>query len=158
MAKGPTHLTPEGYEKLRKELEHLKTVKRRALSKAIGEARSHGDISENAEYDAAKEAQGLNEKKIAELEAKLATAQILDSAAMSSDEVLIGATVKLKDMDSGEELEYTLVAEEEADFAANKISMQSPVGSGLVNHKKGEIVEIQVPRGVLKYKILKISR
>ena len=158
MAKGPTHLTPEGYEKLRKELEYLKTTKRRELSKAIGEARAHGDISENAEYDAAKEAQGMNEKKISELDAKLASAQILDSAAMSKDEVLIGATVKLKDMDSGEELEYTLVAEEEADFDANKISVQSPVGAGLINHKKGDIAEIQVPRGVLKYKILKISR
>ena len=158
MVKGGTHLTPEGYEKLRKELEYLKTVKRRELSKAIGEARAHGDISENAEYDAAKEAQGMNEKKISELDAKLATAQILDSAAMSSDEVLIGATVKLKDMDSNEEIEYTLVSEEEADFDANKISVQSPVGTGLLNHKKGEVVEIQVPRGILKYKILNISR
>lgn len=158
MAKGATHLTPEGYEKLRKELEYLKTTKRRELSKAIGEARAHGDISENAEYDAAKEAQGLNEKRISELDAKLATAQILDNAAMSNDEVLIGATVKLKDMDSGEELEYTLVAEEEADFAENKISVQSPVGTGLMNHKVGEVAEIEVPRGILKYKILKISR
>jgi len=158
MAKGGTYLTPEGYEKLRKELEYLKTVKRRELSKAIGEARAHGDISENAEYDSAKDAQGMNEKKIAELEAKLATAEILDNSRMSNDEVLIGATVKLKDMDSGEELEYMIVAEEEADFAENKISIQSPVGSGLVNHRKGDVVEIQVPRGVLKYKILKISR
>ena len=106
MGKGGSHLTRGGYEKLRKELECLKTVKRRQLSKAIGEARAHGDISENAEYDAAKDAQGMNEKKIAELEAKLATAQILDSASMSKDEVLIGATVKLKDMDSGEEIKY----------------------------------------------------
>ncbi len=158
MIKGGSHLTPEGYEKLRKELEYLKTVKRRELSKAIGEARAHGDISENAEYDAAKEAQGMNEKKIAELDAKLSSAQILDNEAMSKDEVLIGATVKLKDMESGEELEYTIVAEEEADFAANKISIQSPVGSGLINHKKGDLVEIHVPRGILKYKVLKISR
>ncbi len=158
MAKGITHLTPEGYEKLRKELEYLKTTKRRELSRAIGEARAHGDISENAEYDSAKDAQGMNEKKIAELEAKLATAQILDNSQMSNDEVLIGATVKLKDMDSGESLEYTLVAEEEADFDANKISIQSPVGSGLVNHKKGDVVEIQVPRGILKYKVLEIRR
>ncbi|MFA5143707.1 MAG: transcription elongation factor GreA [Candidatus Omnitrophota bacterium] len=158
MAKGPTHLTPEGYEKLRKELERLKTVKRRELSKAIGEARAHGDISENAEYDSAKEAQGLNEKKIAELEAKLVTARILDSSEMSTDEVLIGATVKLKDMDSGEEFAYSIVAEEEADFAQNKISIQSPVGEGLMNHKKGDVVEIQVPRGILRYKILGISR
>ena len=158
MAMGGMHLTPEGYEKLRKELEYLKTVKRRELSKAIGEARAHGDISENAEYDAAKEAQGMNEKKISELDAKLAVAQIIDSSEMSKDEVLIGATVKLKDMDSGEELEYTIVAEEEADFAQNKISLQSPVGTGLLNHKKGDLVEIEVPRGILKYKILKISR
>ena len=158
MAKGGAHLTPEGYEKLRKELEHLKTTKRRELSKAIGEARAHGDISENAEYDSAKDAQGMNEKKIAELDAKLANAQILDNAEISKDEVLIGATVKLKDMDSGEELEYMIVAEEEADFAANKISMQSPVGTGLLNHKKGDVVEIQVPRGILRYKVLKISR
>ncbi len=158
MAKGGTHLTPEGYEKLRKELERLKTTKRREISKAIGEARAHGDISENAEYDAAKDAQGLNEKKIAELEAKLATAQILDNAQMSTDEILIGATAKLKDVDSGDELEYKIVAEEEADFDANKISIQSPVGSALVGHKKGDVVEIQVPRGILKYKVLNISR
>jgi transcription elongation factor GreA len=158
MAKGVTYLTREGYEKLRKELEQLKTVKRRQLSKAIGEARAHGDISENAEYDAAKEAQGLNEKKVSELEEKLATAQILDNENMSKDEVLIGATVKLKDVGSGEELEYTLVAEEEADYSQNKISVTSPVGSGLVNHKKGDTVEIKVPAGVLKYKILGISR
>jgi len=155
---GTTHLTPEGYEKLRKELERMKTTKRRELSKAIGEARAHGDISENAEYDAAKEAQGLNEKRIAELEAKLAAAQIIDDAQMSRDEVLIGATVKLKDASSGEELEYKIVAEEEADFDTNRISIQSPVGSALVGHKKGETVEIRVPRGVLKYKILKITR
>ncbi len=136
----------------------MKTTKRRELSKAIGEARAHGDISENAEYDSAKDAQGMNEKKIAELDAKLANAQILDNAEISKDEVLIGATVKLKDMDSGEELEYMIVAEEEADFAANKISIQSPVGTGLLNHKKGDVVEIQVPRGILRYKVLKISR
>lgn len=157
MSKGG-HLTRDGYEKLRKELEHLKTVKRRALSKAIGEARSHGDISENAEYDAAKEAQGLNEKKISELETKLASAQIIDEEKMAKDEVLIGATVKLKDLKSGEELEYTLVAEEEADYSQGKISISSPVGSGLVNHKEKDVVEINVPAGILKYKILKISR
>jgi transcription elongation factor GreA len=158
MSTGGTHLTPEGYEKLRKELENLKTTNRREISRAIGEARAHGDISENAEYDAAKDAQGMNEKKIAELEAKLATAQIIDNSQMTNDEVLIGATVKLKDLDSGEELEYTIVSEEEADYAQNKISIQSPVGSALVGHKKDEEVEIHVPRGVLKYKVLKISR
>ena len=158
MAKGKAYLTPEGYEKLRKELEYLKNVRRKELSKAIGEARSHGDISENAEYDAAKEAQGLNEKKIAELQERLASAQLIDDENMPKDEVLIGATVKLKDVSSGEELEYMLVSEEEADYSQNKISVSSHVGSGLLNHKKGDVVEIKAPRGVLRYKILSIAR
>jgi transcription elongation factor GreA len=152
------YLSRDGYEKLRKELETLKTTKRRQLSKAIGEARAHGDISENAEYDAAKEAQGLNEKKISEMEDKLARAKIIDEDNMPKDEVLIGATVKLKDMESGEELEYTLVAAEEADFAQGKISVSSPVGSGLLNHKEGDIAKIAIPAGTLRYKILKITR
>ena len=152
------YLSREGYEKLRKELEHLKTTKRRHLSKAIGEARAHGDISENAEYDAAKEAQGLNEKKIFELEDKLSRARILDNENIPKDEVLIGATVKLKDMNSGEELEYMLVSEEEADYSLGKISVTSPVGSGLLNHKEKEVVDIKIPAGTLKYKILSITR
>lgn len=153
-----SHLTREGHEKLMKELERLKTVKRRELSKAIAAARAHGDISENAEYDAAKEAQGLNEKKIAELEQKLATARIIDDDAMPKDVILIGATVKLKDAKSGEEIEYTLVAEEEADYAQGKISVTSPVGSALIDHKVNDTVEIKVPAGVLKYKVLRITR
>lgn len=156
--KKKAYLTMEGYEKLHRELEYLKNVKRKELSKAIGEARAQGDISENAEYDAAKEAQGLNEKRISELETSLATAQILDNENMTSDEILIGATVKLKDSKSGEELEYTLVAEEEADYASGKISVTSPVGGALINHKVGDTVEIKVPAGVLKYKVLSISR
>ena len=157
MAKG-SHLTRGGYEKLIKELEYLKSVKRKELSKAIGEARAHGDISENAEYEAAKDAQGLNEKRIFELENTLATSQILDDTHMSKDEVLIGATVRLKDAKSGEELEYTLVAEEEADYSQGKISVSSPVGSGLLSLKVGDTAEIKVPAGVLKYKVLKITR
>lgn len=151
------YLTKTGYQKLAEELEYLKTTKRRALSKAIGEARAHGDISENAEYDAAKDAQGMNEKRISELEEKLGSARILDEN-MPSDEVLIGARVKLKDTDSGEELEYTLVSGEEADYEQNKISISSPIGAGLLNHKINEVVEIKIPAGILKYKILKISR
>jgi len=151
------YLTREGFEKLMQELEYLKKVRRKELSKAIGDARAHGDISENAEYDAAKEAQGLNEKKIAELETKLAQARILDQASMPKDEVLIGATVKLKDMATDEELEYTFVAEEEADYTQNKISIASPVGKTLLGHKIGEVVEITIPAGALKYKILGIS-
>jgi len=153
-----SYLTKEGYEKLQKELEYLKTTKRRELSRAIGEARAHGDISENAEYDAAKEAQGLNEKRVSELENTLATAQILDNDAMTSDEVLIGATVRLKDVKSGEEIVYMLVSEDEADYAQGKISVSSPVGSGLLNRKVGETAEIKVPAGVLKYTVLNISR
>lgn len=151
------YLTKKGHQKLAEELEYLKTTKRRQLSKAIGEARAHGDISENAEYDAAKDAQGMNEKRIAELEQKLASARILDEN-ISTDEVLIGARVKLKDLDSGEELEYTLVAGEEANYEENKISVSSPIGSALLNHKLNEVVEIAIPAGILKYKILKISR
>ncbi|MDP2938002.1 MAG: transcription elongation factor GreA [Candidatus Omnitrophota bacterium] len=152
------YLTRNGYEKLIKELDFLKKEKRRQLSKAIGEARSHGDISENAEYDAAKEAQGLNEKRIAELEYKLTHVRILDYENIAKDEVLIGATVTLKDLDSQEVLEYTLVSEIEADYAEGKISVTSPVGASLLNHKEKQVVEIKVPAGVLRYEILKISR
>ena len=152
------YLTRSGHKKLMEELEHLKTVKRRQLSKAIGEARAHGDISENAEYDAAKDAQGLNEKRISELENRLALARILDDTNISSDEVLIGATVKLKDLDSGEELEYTLVSDMEADYDSGKISVASPIGINLLNHKINEEIEIKVPAGIIRYKILKISR
>jgi len=152
------YLTRSGYEKLSEELERLKTVKRREFSKAIGEARAHGDISENAEYDAAKDAQGMNEKRISELEFKLANAQIIDDASMPKDEILIGATAKLKDMDTEEELAYTFVSEVEADYTQNKISISSPVGKALLGHKIGEVVEIKIPAGILKYKILNISR
>ena len=152
------YLTRKGYQKLAEDLEYLKTVKRRQLAKAVGEARAHGDISENAEYDAAKDAQGLNEKRIFELEQKLAGARILDDEDIKSDEVLIGATVKLKDLNTGEEIQYMLVSGVEADYSQNKISVSSPVGEGLLNHKEGEEVEIKIPAGVLRYKILKISR
>lgn len=154
---GDIYLTQEGYEKLASELEYLKTVKRRQLSKAIGEARAHGDISENAEYDAARDAQGHNEKQIIELEDKLARVRILDKN-IPGDEVLIGATVKLKDMNTEEELTYTLVSELEANYAQGKISITSPVGLGLLGSKENEVVEIKIPAGTLKYKIIKISR
>lgn len=158
MAKGDVYLTQQGYEKMLKELEYLKLVKRRELSRAIAEARAHGDLSENAEYDSAKDAQGMNEKKIAELEDKLSRARIIENEAIPADEILIGATARLKDLDSGEELEYTLVSEEEADFSCNKISVTSPLGSGLLGRKEGESAEIKVPAGTLRYAVLKISR
>jgi transcription elongation factor GreA len=158
MSKGDVYLTHEGFEKLRKELEQLQNVKRREISKAIAEARAHGDLSENAEYTYAKEAQALNEKKIAELEDKLSRAKLIDESAMSKDEILIGAKVKLKDLDSGEELEYALVSEEEADYSSCKISVTSPVGEALIGHKENETVQIKVPAGTLRYKIIKITR
>ncbi|MDD3275008.1 MAG: transcription elongation factor GreA [Candidatus Omnitrophica bacterium] len=151
------YLTREGYERLVSELERLKTVKRRQLAKAIGEARAYGDLSENAEYDAAKDAQAHNEKEISDLEEKLSRVRILDGD-IPKDEVLIGAKVKLTDMDTQEELEYTLVSELEADYEQGKISVTSPVGAGLLGHKENEIVEIKIPAGKLKYKITGISR
>jgi len=156
--KRDAYITHKGYEELRKKWEYLKTVRRRELSKDIGKARGHGDISENAEYDAAKEAQAFNEKKIAELEETLSNVQLLDDTNIPKDEALLGATVKLKDLTSGEELQYTLVSEPEADFSQGRISVTSPVGKSLLGHKKNQIVEIKVPAGILKYKILKISR
>ena len=152
------YLTRAGHIKLLEELQHLKTVKRRQFSRAIGEAREHGDITENAEYDAAKDAQAQNERKIVELEQKLSQVRIIDDEDMPADVVLIGATVELKDLDSGEELQYLLVSEVEADYTQGKISVTSPVGSGLLNHKENETVEIKIPVGTLRYKILKISR
>ncbi|MCQ9207416.1 MAG: transcription elongation factor GreA [Omnitrophica bacterium] len=152
------YISHETYEKLRKEIEILKTVRRRELSKAIEKAREHGDISENAEYDAAKDAQGFNEKKIAELEEKLSMAQILDDSKIPKDEALIGATITLKDTETGETLEYTLVSELEGDISQGKISVTSPVGQGLLGHKKNQTVKIKVPAGTLTYKILKIAR
>jgi transcription elongation factor GreA len=151
------YLTQKGHQKLIEELELLKTIKRRQLSKAVGEARAHGDISENAEYDAAKDAQALNEKRIAELEMKLSSARILEDN-ISKDEVLIGATVKIKDLDRQEELEYTLVSELEANYEEGKISIVSPVAKALLNHKINDIVEVNLPAGILRYKILGIWR
>ena len=158
MSMDDVYLTREGYEKLMHELQHLKTVKRREISKAIGAARELGDISENAEYDAAKENQAHNEKKIAELGDKLSRARIIEHENIPKDRALIGATLKLKDLDTEEELQYTLVSEVESDFEQNKISITSPVGKALLNHKKNDVVEINVPAGALKYKILDISR
>lgn len=158
MSNGDIYLTQGGYEKLVEELKFLKTVKRRELSKEVGAAREHGDISENAEYNAAKEALALNEKRIAELEDNLNRARILDDLEIPKDEVAIGAKVKIQDLDSGEELEYTLLSGLEADPSQNKISVSSPIGKGLMLHKVDEIVEIKVPAGTLRYKILQISR
>jgi transcription elongation factor GreA len=155
---GGSYITPEGSEKLHKELVFLKSVRRRELSAEIGKARAHGDLRENAEYKAAKEAQALNEKRIAELEEKLTNSEILNDDKIPRDEALIGAMLKIKDMDTDEICEYMLVSEVEADFAAGKISITSPIGQGLLGHKKNDIVKIAAPAGMLRYKILEIHR
>ncbi len=152
------YLTQEGYQKLVQELEYLKTVRRREIAREIEKARGFGDLSENAEYDAAKDAQAHNEKKLNELSFKLSHARIIDHEKMASDEVLIGAKVSLKDLDTGEELVYMLVSEMEADYAQGKISVSSPVGRGLLNHKENEEIDIKIPAGILRYKIVKITR
>lgn len=151
-------LTREGRDKICSELQSLKGEKRREIAKALAEARAHGDLSENAEYDAAKEAQAMNEKKIAELEATLMRAQLIDNNVIPKDEALVGATVKVKDCTTNEKFDYTLVSEEESDFELNKISVSSPVGKALLGHKVGDQVEIKVPVGVLLYEIVEINR
>ena len=152
------YLTRQGYEKLSEELEYLKNTRRRELSKAIEKARSYGDISENAEYDAAKEMQAHNEQKIAELEDKLSRARIIEEENISADEVRVGATVTLKDLDLNEEITYILVSEAEADYEQNKISLSSPVGQALLGHRVDDVVEVKAPGRLLRYKIVSISR
>ena len=153
-----TYLTRHGLRKLQEQLEQLKTSERQKIAKAIGEARAQGDISENAEYDAAKEAQAHNEAKIAALEEKLANVRIIENENIPADKAYIGAYVSLKDLDSKEAIRYLLVSGEEANFEENKISVFSPIGKGLLGHKVGEEVTIKVPAGTLRYKILKIER
>ena len=152
------YLTQKGYQDMMKELEYLKKTKRREIAREIGKARELGDLSENAEYWAAKEQQAHIEKRIKELEITLSHATIIEHVPLKADEISIGATVVLKDMDSKEEISYQLVSQEEADIASNKISVTSPVGEALLGHKVKDIVEIKVPAGTIKYKILKISR
>ena len=150
-------MTPEGYEKLRKELEHLKTVKRRELSKAIGEARAHGDISENAEYDAAKDKQGFVEGRIREVEAKLAAAQIIDPAALDAEgRVVFGSTVDLEDEDSGAKVTYQIVGDDEADLKLRLISISSPIARALIGKESGDVVEFQAPGGLRHYAIVAV--
>jgi len=158
MAGQDTYLTREGYEKLRKKLERLMKVRRRELAEDLRRAREHGDLSENAEYDAAKHAQALNEERIAELQRNLARAQIIDDRKIATDKVLLGATVKLQDIELGKEIQYTLVSELEADVSQGKISIKSPIAQGLLGHKENDIVEIKVPSNIMKYKISEISR
>ncbi|GLB48435.1 transcription elongation factor GreA [Neptunitalea sp. Y10] len=153
-----SYYTAEGLKKLREELNQLKDVERPRASQAIAEARDKGDLSENAEYDAAKEAQGLLEMKISKMEETLANARLIDESQLDTSKVLVLSTVKLKNVANGMEMKYTLVAESEANLKTGKISVNSPIGKGLLGKKVGEIAEIKVPNGVLKMEVLEITR
>ncbi|HCP41762.1 MAG TPA: transcription elongation factor GreA [Cryomorphaceae bacterium] len=152
-----SYYTPDGLKKLRAELDHMKSVERPHISNQIAEARDKGDLSENAEYDAAKEAQGLLEMKIAKLEDVLANARVLDSENIDLSKVGVLTKVKLKNVANGATMTYSLVAEKEADIKQSKISVSSPIGKGLLGKRVGEIAEIQVPRGTMNFEVLEIT-
>lgn len=153
-----SYYTDEGLQKLKAELHKLRTIDRPAISKQIAEARDKGDLSENAEYDAAKEAQGLLEAKIARLENTLANARTLDESQMDNTKAYILSRVKVKNLSKGMVAEYQLVAENEADLAKKKISVESPIGKGLLGKSVGDIAEIEVPSGIVKFEVLEITR
>ena len=151
-------LTQEGYDKLEKELEYLKTTERYAIAERIKVALGFGDLSENSEYDEAKNAQAANENKIAELEEKIKYARVIDESEIDTEVVQVGNIVKVLDMEFDEEIEYTIVGSTEVDLAQNKISNESPIGQALLGRKKNEVVDVQAPAGVLKFKILEITK
>ena len=151
-------LTQEGYDNLEKELEYLKTEKRTEISERIKVALGFGDLSENSEYDEAKNAQASNEIKIAELENKLRYARIIDESEIDTKTVQVGNKVKVLDMEYDEEVEYTIVGSTEVDLSQNRISNESPIGSALLGAKKNQVVEAQTPGGVAKFKILAIKK
>lgn len=153
-----SYYTAEGLKKLRDELEQLKGVERPKISQQIAEARDKGDLSENAEYDAAKEAQGLLELRIAKLEENLANARLIDESQLDLSKVLVLSKVKIKNLQNNKTYDYTLVAESEADLKTGKISVTSPIGKGLLGKSVGEIAYISVPNGSMKFEILEISR
>jgi len=152
------YYSEESLESLRKELHLLETVERKKMSAAIAEARDKGDLSENAEYDAAKEAQGLLELKIGKIKDIIANARVLDESKIDTSKVLIYSIVTIKNLANNIEMTYTIVPESEADFKAGKISVSSPIASGLLGKKKKEIATIQAPAGTLKFEIVKIAR
>jgi transcription elongation factor GreA len=152
------YYTPEGLQKLKDELHHLKTVQRPSISEQIAEARDKGDLSENAEYDAAKEAQGILEMKISKMEEIISNARLIDETHMDNSKVFILSKVLIKNQQNGMEIEYTLVAENEADIKLRKISIESPIGKGLLGKKVGEVAEIQTPGGIIHFEVISISR
>ena len=153
-----SYYTPEGLKKLREELSQLKDVERPKASQAIAEARDKGDLSENAEYDAAKEAQGLLELQISKLEEVLANARIINESELDTSKVLVHSTVEVKNQLNNQVVKYKLVAQSEADLASGKISVESPIGKGLLGKSVGEVAEITIPNGTIGLKILTISR
>ena len=153
-----SYYTEDGLKKLREELNNLKDIERPKISNAIAEARVKGDLSENAEYDAAKEAQGMLEMKISKLEETLAGARIIDESQLDTSKVLVLSKVKIKNEANGMEMDYMIVADGEADLASGKLSVNSPIGKGLLGKSVGDIAEISVPNGKIRFKILQISR
>ena len=151
-------MTYEGVKKLEEELEYLKTVKRKEITEKIKVALGYGDLSENSEYDEAKNAQAENEGKIAELENKIRYAKIIDESEIDTKTVQVGNTVKLLDIEFNEEVSYTLVGSTEVDLSQNKISNESPIGSAILGAKKNQVVEVQAPAGVVQYKVLSITK
>ncbi len=154
---GIQYITKETLEQMKSELQHMKGVERPAASRAIAEAREKGDLKENAEYDAAKEAQGLLEARIALLEGQIASARIIDESTIDTSKVSILTKVKVINLNTKKELTYKLVSEKEADLKAGKISVTSPIGKGLLGKKVGEVAEVQAPAGVIKFKVEDIS-
>ena len=151
------YYTAEGLKKLREELDYMKSTERSSISNQIGEARDKGDLSENAEYDAAKEAQGMLEMKISKLEDALANARVLNEENIDLSKVGVLTKVKIKNAVNGATVTYSLVAEKEADIKQNKISVSSPIGKGLLGKKIGDVAEIEVPRGVMSFEVLEIT-
>lgn len=151
------YLTKEGFDNLKKELENLKRVQRPAISAQIAEARDKGDLSENAEYDAAKEAQGLLEAKIAKLETMYANARVLDESKLDNSKINMLSRVKVKNLNADREMEYTIVSEKEADMKIGRISSKSAIGAGLIGKRVGDVVEITVPAGIVKLEVISIG-
>ena len=152
------YYTPEGLQKLKDQLEELKTVQRPSISQQIGEARDKGDLSENAEYDAAKEAQGILEMKISKLQTVISNARLIDDSNIDNSKVYILSKVKIKNVANGMEIVYTLVAENEADLKARKISVESQIGKGLLGKAESDIADIVTPSGIMQFEIIEISR
>lgn len=153
----PTPITKKGYEALKAELDRLRKVERPKVIEAIAEARSHGDLSENAEYDAAKERQGFIESRISEIESKLADARVVEVTGRTTDTVVFGATVSVIEQESRSKKQYTLVGQDEADMKHNRISVQSPVGRALIGKRVGDLVEVKTPVKLVEYEVVEIK-